>query len=73
MNHTRYPNKFIFSPTEVEIIDISNGKFIAKGVVDHTLKVYNFSLFIPSSNPSALLTHANEARHLWHEIFGHLN
>ena len=32
-----------------------------------------FSHFIPYSNPSALLIHANEERKLWHEIFGHLN
>ena len=32
-----------------------------------------FSHFLPYSNPSALLTRANEASKLWHEIFGHLN
>ena len=36
-------------------------------------KVYMFSHFLPYSNPSALLIHANEARNIWHEIFGHLN
>ena len=41
--------------------------------MDHTLKVYNFSHFLPYSNPSALLTHANEASKLWHEIFSHVN
>ena len=73
MTHTGSPKKVIFSPNEVEIIDISNGKFIAKGVVDHTSKVYKFSHFLPYSNPSALLTHANEASKIWKEIFGHLN
>ena len=64
MNHTESPKKFIFSPNEVEITDISNGKVISKGGVDHTLKVYKFSHFLPYSNPSALLTHANEARNI---------
>ena len=32
-----------------------------------------FSHFLPYSNPSALLIHANEERKLWHEIFGHIN
>ena len=47
LTHTRSPKKVIFSPNEVEITDILNGKFIAKGVVDHTLKVYKFSHFLP--------------------------
>ena len=51
MNLNGSPNKVIFSPNEVEITDILNGKFIAKGVVDHTSKVYKFSHFLPYSNP----------------------
>ena len=73
MTHIWSPNKFIFSPDDVEITEIANGKFIPKGVVDHTSKVYMFSHFLPYSNPFALLIHANEASKLWHEIFGHLN
>ena len=73
MTHTGYPKKVIFYPDEVEITDISSGKFIAKGVANHTSKLYMFSHFLPYSNPFALLIHANEARKLWHEIFGHLN
>ena len=42
---------YLFSPDDVEITDISNGKVIAKGVVDHTSKVYKFSHFFPYSNP----------------------
>ena len=64
MTHTGYPKKFIFSPNEFEISDISNGKVIARGVVDHNLKVYKFSHLLPFSNPSSLLTHANEERKL---------
>ena len=73
MTHTRSPKKVIFSPDDVEITDILNGKVIEKGVVDHTSKVYMFSHFIPYSNRSALLIHANEASNIWHERFGHLN
>ena len=36
MTQTRSPKKVIFAPNEVEITNISNGKVIAKGVVDYT-------------------------------------
>ena len=51
MTHTRSPNKVIFSPDEFEITEISSGKVIAKGVTNHTSKVYMFSHFLPYSNP----------------------
>ena len=73
MTHIGSPKKVIFSPDDVEITEISSGKVIAKGVVDHTSKVYMLSHFLPYSNPSALLIHANEESKIWHEIFGHLN
>ena len=73
MTHTRSPKKVIVSPDDVEITEISNGKVIEKGVVDHTSKVYKFPHFLPYSNPSGLLIHANEERKIWHEIFGHIN
>ena len=73
MNHIGSPKKVIFFPSDVEITEISNGKFIEKGVVDHTSKVYTFSHFLPYSKSSTLLTHANEASKIWKEIFGHLN
>ena len=73
MTHTASPKKVILSPDDVEIIDISNGKVIAKCAIDHTSKVYMFSHFLPYSNPSAFLIHANEPSKLWHEIFGLLN
>ena len=66
MTHIGSPNKVIFSPDDVEITEILNGKVITKGVVDHTSKVYMFSHFLPYSNPSALLIHANEESKLWH-------
>ena len=65
MIHTGSPKKVIFSLDDVEITEISNGKVIAKGVVDHTSEVYKFSNFLPYSNPSTLLIHANESINIW--------
>ena len=73
MTHTGSPKKLVFSPNEVEISDIVNGRVISKGFVDHSSKLYRLSHFMPFSNPSSLLTHANEANNIWHERFGHLN
>ena len=73
MTHTGSPKKVMFSPDDIEITNISNGKVIAKCVVDHTSKVYKFSHFLPYSNPSSLLIHANEASKIWYEIFSHIN
>ena len=73
MTHTGSPKKVVFSHNDVEISEISNGRVIEKGIVDHSSKVYKFSHFLPFSNPSSLLTHANEASKIWHEIFAHLN
>ena len=46
---------------------------ITKGVANHAFKEYEFFHFLPNSYPSALLTHGNKKRKMWHEIFGHLN
>ena len=73
MAHTWSPKKVVFSPNDVEISDIVNGIFIAKGFLDHSSKVYMFSHFMPFSNPSSLLIHANEANKIWHERFVHIN
>ena len=73
MIHIGSPKKVVFTPNDVEIIVISNGRVRAKGFVDHSSKVYKFSHFMPFSNPYTLLTHANGYRKLWHERFGHIN
>ena len=70
---TGYPMNVVFTPNDVEISEIANGRVIAKGFVYHSSKVYKFSHFMPFSYPSALLTHANESKKLWNERFGHLN
>ena len=50
MTHSGSPNKVVFTPNDVEIFDIVNGRVIAKGFVDHSSKVYKFSHFMPFSN-----------------------
>ena len=55
MTHTGSPKKFIFSPDEVEITEISTGRVIAKGVLNHAQKVYMFSHFVPYSTPLLFL------------------
>ena len=58
MTHTGSPKKVVFTPNNVETTKILNGRFIDKGFVDHSLKVYKFSHFMAFSNPSTLITHA---------------
>ena len=55
MAHIGSPKKVIFSPDDVEITEISNGKVIEKGVVDPTSKVYKFPIFYPTQTPMLLL------------------
>ena len=47
MTHARSPKKVVFSPNDVEILEILNGRVIEKGVVDHSSKAYNFFHFLP--------------------------
>ena len=49
MTHTGSPKWVIFGPESVEIIDISTGNIIAKGVANHASKAYEFSHFMPFS------------------------
>ena len=73
MTHTCSPKRVTFDPDTVDISKVSIGNLIVKGVANHAFKAYGFSHFLPNSYPSALLTHDNNTRNLWHEIFGHLN
>ena len=41
----------IFGPDSVEITDISTGNIIGKGVANHASKAYEFSHFMPPSEP----------------------
>ena len=46
MTCTGSPKRVVFGPELVEIIDISTGNIIAKGVAIHASKAYAFSHFI---------------------------
>ena len=50
MTHTRSPKKVVFSPNDVEISEILNGRVIERGVVDHSSNLYKFFHFLPFSN-----------------------
>ena len=41
----------MFGPNSAEIIDISTGNIIVKGVSNHASKAYEFSDFMPFSEP----------------------
>ena len=51
MTHIGSSKKVILSLDDVEIIEISNGKVIAKGVANHTSKVYMFYTSYPTQTP----------------------
>ena len=56
MTHTGSPKRVIFGPDSVDIIDISTGNIIAKGVANHASKAYEFSHFMPFFRTNALST-----------------
>ena len=51
MTHTGSPKRVIFGPDSVDITYISTRNIIEKGVANHASKVYEFSHFIPFSEP----------------------
>ena len=55
----------MFTPDDVEIVDISTGNVIALGIANHDLNIYEFSNFFLYSTPNALLTHENEVSGLF--------
>ena len=46
---------------------------VSFGFVDHQATMYKFSHFLPYSRGKVLLSHANETKNMWHEIFVHIN
>ena len=73
MTHTGVPKRVSFSPNYVEITKLASRKLIAKGLVNHHAKAYEFSHFVADAKPTALLTHGNEVSRILNEGFGHLN
>ena len=51
MNHTGSPKRVIFGLESVEIRDISTRNIIAKGAANYASKEYDFSHFLPISEP----------------------
>ena len=51
MTHTGPPKRVVFGLDSVEIIDISIGNIIVNGVANHASKAYEFSHFLPFSDP----------------------
>ena len=51
MTHTSSPKRVIFVPNSVEIKYISTRNIIVKGVANHASKAYDFSHFMPFSEP----------------------
>ena len=51
MTHTGSPKQVIFGPDSVEITNISTRNIIEKGVANHASKEYEFSHFMPFSEP----------------------
>ena len=51
MTHTSSPKRVVFEPDLVDISNISTGKMIEKGVANHASKSYEFSHFLPYSDP----------------------
>ena len=72
MTHTGSPKRVTFDLDSVDISIISTRNLIVKDA-NHAFKEYEFSHFLLNSYVSFLLTHANDTRRIWHEIFGHLN
>ena len=50
MTHTIPPKQVVFGPDSVEILNISIGNIIAKGVANHASKAYELSHFLPYSD-----------------------
>ena len=73
MTHIGSSNQVIFEPYSVEILEISTGNLVVKGIANHAFKAYEFSHFLTHSYQISLLTHANETIRIWHERFNHLN
>ena len=73
MKHTREGKRVTFATYIMKIDKISTNKVVALGFVDHQARMYKFSHFLPYFRGKTLMSHANETRKMWHEIFGHMN
>ena len=51
MTHTGPLKRVVFGPNSVEITNTSTRNIIVKGVANHASKAYEFSHFLPYSDP----------------------
>ena len=51
MSHTGPPKRMTFGPDSIEITYISTGYIMEKGATNHASKAYEFSHFLPFSEP----------------------
>ena len=54
MTHMGVPKRVSFNPNDVEITELASGKLVAKGLVNHHAKTYEFSHFVVDENPFKL-------------------
>ena len=74
MTHIGSPKRVVFGPDTIEILNISTGKLIAKGVSNHTSKAYEFSHFFPFSYPLQDLNPVKrEGKYILPKPFAHIN
>ena len=73
MTHKITTKRVTFTQNDVEISEVSTGQVFIVGFVDHDSRMYKISHLLPYSQGNVLLSHDNETRKLWNEIYGHLN
>jgi hypothetical protein len=74
ITHTSQGKTIEFSPHQVVIKDLKDPKHVlSNGIVDDITKLYKFDNFRSSSFPSVFVSHRDDLRKNWHELFGHLN
>ena len=56
MTHIVMPKRVSFNPNDVEITKIASEKLIAKGLVNHHAKAYDFSHFVGDAKPVSFST-----------------
>jgi hypothetical protein len=69
---TQTGKKVEFTSNLVFVLDMHDNYIISIGEVDHKSRLYKFTKFVDHDS-YLLLTHVDDSRRVWHEIFGHLS
>ena len=72
MKHIGIAKRVTFNQDDIDISEISIGQVVVVGFVDHDSRMYKFYYILPYSQGNVLLSHANETKNLWLDIYGHL-